>query len=149
MKTFLYLILISSFLFFSCNKVNSNRNSEMKEYKCSFIGNNIDINNFLDIENIKGNDEIILQVFANQYMFLKKGKPLKMYVFYKETNVFETFKLKEVSTQLKTDRKYRLQISDSTSNSFKLKLESRDKTFTQMRNNSIIIECSAIGKGED
>jgi len=141
MKTFLYLIIVSSFLSFSCVKIKSDKNSEMKEFKCSFIGDNTDINNFLAIENLKKNDDIRLQVFANQYMFLKGDKSLIIYGFDDKTNIFETFKLKEISTQLKTDRKYKMQVIDSTSNGFKLKIESGDKTFTQLKSKYITIKC--------
>lgn len=141
MKTFLYLIVINSLLSLSCTQIKNDKNSEMKEFKCSFKGDKVDISNFLGLENINKNDHIRLQIFANQYIFLKGNESLKIYGFDKNTNILETFKLKEISTQLKIDRKYKMEIIDSTKGSFKLKITSGDRTFTQMKGSSIVIEC--------
>ncbi len=141
MKTFLYLIVISSFLSFSCVKVES---TGMKEFKCSFIGDNTDIISFLGIEDVNIMDNVNLQVFANQFVFLKENESLKIYGFDENTDILETFKLKEISTQLKTDRKYKMHLLDSSDTGFKMKIESGDKTFTQMRGSSIVIECMSL-----
>ncbi|MBW1295232.1 hypothetical protein [Aquimarina litoralis] len=136
MKNILYLLVIGSLLSISCTKT-----SNTKEYTCSFEGEPQDIKHFLGLEEGVKNKDIRMQRFANQYMFTNKEEPLMIYGFDETTNIFETLKLNAISTQLKRDRKYKMQILDSTDRGFQLKITSGDKTFTPMKGKSIIIDC--------
>ncbi|WP_299259923.1 hypothetical protein [uncultured Aquimarina sp.] len=140
MKNIIYILIVGSFLSFCCVKSkNITQNSDMKEFKCYFKGDKKDINNFLGKDSINANN-ISLQLSANQYLFSNKEEPLMMYMYDSENNVLETFKLKEISTQLKNDRKYKLKIKDSTQNGFTLNIKSDNKSFTKMTND-VIIKC--------
>ncbi len=142
MKKKCYLILLGALITLSCNGLEkTTRNSVIVDYKCIFQGNADDIRNFLGKDSIVSND-IGLQLFANHYLFFEgEEETLMMYIYDKKNKIFETFKSKDLSTKFKNDRKYKMHLTDSTSEGFKMKIESSDKLFTQIKDGSIIIEC--------
>ncbi len=139
MRKLIYIIII---IFLGCKESRFNEEkSSMKTFTCSFIGNNDDISAFFGKEKYEPNN-IKLLIFGDLYNFHKKGKSIRTYS--KTDSIIETYRVSGTSGQYKGDRKYKIQSIDSSKKAIKLILQSGDRTFTQLKGKSIIIDCTEI-----
>lgn len=139
MRKFIYVLII----FLGCKEYKvSKEKSNMKTFKCSFVGETSDINTFL-VKNDNYNADGIKLLFLGDFYTFSNERELSI-MYSKKGNILETYKPEFVSGQFETDRKYKIQSIDSTKNSIKLTLQSGDRTFTKLEGKSLIIKCSEI-----
>ena len=141
MRKVLVFISIINTLCFGCKENNFKKNNSMEEYKCIFEGSKSDMFNFLGTDNLIITDLKVLK-FANHYTFSQGENSLMLYVHDEKNQIFETFRPEGISAALKTDRKYKMYLSNYTKKGFKMIIESNNKTFTRMIDKQIVITCN-------
>ncbi|WP_422107278.1 hypothetical protein [Winogradskyella sp.] len=143
LKNLIFLLLITIFVINCKSNMTFDSNGE---YICSFDGNQNDITNFLD--SVNENKKVYVEKTENMFLFFNDSTSVKTYFFDSKNSIIHTPRSEVISARLKSDRRYKAILMDSSINSYKIKVFSDNKIYTNMEG-SIIIDMTKSGNGTE